>query len=58
MRAQKQARPAPAGSPEPLSAEDRAVVESLDLLEALELLESWGADEALSMPELEEAEPP
>ena len=58
MRAQKREKPAPESAMEPLSAEDRAIVESLDLLEALELLESWGTDEALSMPELDQADTP
>ncbi len=56
MRAQTQERSAPPGSFEPLSAEDREIVESLELLEALEMLESLGTDQAPPLPELEEGE--
>jgi hypothetical protein len=56
MRAQAPAKPAPSTSPQPLSAEDLAVVQSLDLLEALDLLKTWGADAALQLPEAEAEE--
>jgi len=56
MRTQTQAKPAPAGSLEPLSAEDREILATLELLEALDLLESLGTDEAPPLSEIEEGE--
>jgi hypothetical protein len=56
MRLLAQAMPAQAPLPEPLSAEDLAIVKSLELLEALDLLESLGPDGAPPLPEDEERE--